>query len=146
MDKRITSTVRNSVAYTALQKIGEFYNADTELKELSSETAGDHPYFLYRKKTGYSITRLMVLRQAQWSTAYLKQPNWIILRPYYYFKYILTELPKFCDEQENIDPEKLDYLMPWSPDLSDECKKTRRWPSGVNLLLGRWFDVCLYHC
>lgn len=29
--------VRQSVAYRALQKISEFYNADTELKELSSQ-------------------------------------------------------------------------------------------------------------
>ena len=32
MDKKDPSAVRNSVAYVALQKIGEFYNADTELK------------------------------------------------------------------------------------------------------------------
>lgn len=38
-----------------------------------------------------------------------KQNN---LRPYYYFKYILTELPKHCDEKGNIDPAVLDYLMP----------------------------------
>ena len=30
------------------------------------------------------------------------------LRPYYYFKYILAQLPKLCDEKGNIDPEKLD--------------------------------------
>lgn len=28
------------------------------------------------------------------------------LRSYYYFKYILTELPNFCDEQGNIDSTK----------------------------------------
>ena len=48
------------------------------------------------------------------------------LRPYYYFKYILTELPKLCDEKENIDPAKLDYLMPWSATLPEECRKPRR--------------------
>lgn len=48
------------------------------------------------------------------------------LRPYYYFKYILTELPKHCDEKENIDPAKLDYLMPWSENLPEECRKPRR--------------------
>lgn len=37
MDKKDPSAVRSSVAYTALQKIREFYNADTELKKLSSE-------------------------------------------------------------------------------------------------------------
>lgn len=36
-DKKDPQAVRQSVAYQALQKIAEFYNADTELKELSSE-------------------------------------------------------------------------------------------------------------
>ena len=48
------------------------------------------------------------------------------LRPYYYFKYILTELPKLCDEKGNIDPANLDYLMPWSATLPEECRKPRR--------------------
>lgn len=48
------------------------------------------------------------------------------LRPYYYFKYILTELPKHCDEKGNIDPAVLDYLMPWSESLPEECRKPRR--------------------
>lgn len=48
------------------------------------------------------------------------------LRPYYYFKYILTELPKHCDEKGNIDSAELDYLMPWSESLPEECRKPRR--------------------
>lgn len=48
------------------------------------------------------------------------------LRPYYYFKYILTELPKHCDGKGNVDPAKLDYLMPWSESLPEECRKPRR--------------------
>ena len=48
------------------------------------------------------------------------------LRPYYYFRYILTELPKHCDKKGNIDPTKLDYLMPWSESLPEECRKPRR--------------------
>ena len=48
------------------------------------------------------------------------------LRPYYYFKYILTELPNFCDEQGNIDSTKLDDSMPWSVKLPEECRKPRR--------------------
>ena len=35
-DKREPRAVKNSVAYQALQKIGEFYRIDTELKELSA--------------------------------------------------------------------------------------------------------------
>ena len=48
------------------------------------------------------------------------------LRPYYYFRYILTELPKYCDEKGNIDPAKLDHLMPWAEELPEECRKPRR--------------------
>lgn len=48
------------------------------------------------------------------------------LHPYNYFKYILTELPKHCDQKGNIDPAELDYLMPWSDSLPEECRKPRR--------------------
>ena len=48
------------------------------------------------------------------------------LRPYNYFKYILTELPKLCDNQGNIEPAKMDYLMTWSKALPDDCRKLRR--------------------
>ena len=48
------------------------------------------------------------------------------LRPYYYFRHILTELPKYCDEKGNIDPAKLDHLMPWAEELPEECRKPRR--------------------
>jgi hypothetical protein len=46
--------------------------------------------------------------------------------PYYYFKYILTELPKLCDEQGYIKPADLDYLIPLAEKLLDECRKLRR--------------------
>ena len=48
------------------------------------------------------------------------------LRPYYYFKYILTELPKICEDKGNIDTVKLDQLLPWAKELPDECRKPRR--------------------
>lgn len=48
------------------------------------------------------------------------------LRPYKYLEYLLTELPKLCDEKGNIDITKLDPLMPWATDLPDECRKPRR--------------------
>ena len=191
MDKKITSAVRNSVAYTALQKIGKFYNADTELKELSSEERLQkrqeiirplvEDFFAWVKeqirlctvppksKTGQGLQYLV--NQEPYLKVFLTdgdvpidnsaserairtfcigKKNWMFhntangasasamiysisetaklnnLRPYYYFRYILTELPKLCDEQGKIDLEKLDYLMPWSPDLPNECKKTRR--------------------
>lgn len=48
------------------------------------------------------------------------------LRPYYYFRHLLTQLPKLCDEEGNIDTTELDYLLPWSKELPDECRKPRR--------------------
>lgn len=48
------------------------------------------------------------------------------LRPYHYFKHLLTELPKLCDEEGNIDPAGLDGLLPWSEELPDECRKPQR--------------------
>ena len=48
------------------------------------------------------------------------------LKPYYYFKHLLTELPKLCDERGNIDSAKLEHLLPWAKDLPAECRKPRR--------------------
>lgn len=48
------------------------------------------------------------------------------LRPYFYFRHLLTELPKYCDNEGNIDPAKLDDLLPWSEKIPDECRKPRR--------------------
>ena len=45
------------------------------------------------------------------------------LRPYYYFKHLLTELPKMVDENGNIDDTHLDKLLPWAKELPDECRK-----------------------
>ncbi len=47
------------------------------------------------------------------------------LRPYEYFKLLLTELPLRMDDKGGIDPETLDDLMPWSESLPDICKKRR---------------------
>ena len=47
------------------------------------------------------------------------------LRPYPYFKHLLSELPERMDEQGNIDPSTLDDLMPWAEVLPEECYKRR---------------------
>ena len=47
------------------------------------------------------------------------------LKPYEYFKYLLTELPDRMDEQGNIDFSTLDDLLPWSKSLPEECYKRR---------------------
>ena len=44
------------------------------------------------------------------------------LRPYQYFKHLLTEFPKLCDDKENIDSTKLDPLLPWSTKLPKESR------------------------
>lgn len=191
MDKKNPQMVRQSVAYRALQKISEFYNADTELKELSSQERLQkrqeeirplvEEFFAWTKeqveqctvppktKTGQGLSYL--INQEAYLKVFLTdgdvpidnsaserairtfcigKKNWMFhntangasasamvysisetaklnnLRPYYYFKYILTELPKLCDEQGNINPADLDHLMPWAEDLPDECRKPRR--------------------
>jgi len=189
--KTDAKSVQQSVAYQALQLIGAFYNADTELKPLSSEERLRErqraikpqvdAFFAWVKeqvaectvppnsKTGKGLA--YVLNQEKYLKVFLTdgdipidnsaserairtfclgKKNWLFhnsvrgadssalvysisetaklnnLRPYYYFKYILTELPKHCDEEGNIDPDKLDYLMPWSENLPEECRKPKR--------------------
>ena len=190
-DKKDPKSVKQSIAYQALQKIGEFYTADTELKMLSSQERLQkrqefikplvEEFFAWAKeqieqcfvppksKTGEGL--LFIINQEKNLRVFLEdgdvpidnsaserairtfclgKKNWMFhntansatasalvysisetaklnnLRPYYYFKYILTELPNFCDEQGNIDSTKLDDLMPWSDKLPEECRKPRR--------------------
>ncbi len=190
-DKNDPQAVRQSVAYQALQKIAEFYNADTELKGLPSGERLQkrqevirplvEEFFAWVKqkqaecvvppqsKTGkglqFCVNQEKYLKvfltdgdvpidnsasERAIRTFCLGKKNWMFhntargadasalvysisetaklnnLRPYNYFKYILTELPKLCDEKGNIDPAKLDYLMPWSESLPEECRKPRR--------------------
>ena len=47
------------------------------------------------------------------------------LKPYEYFKHLLTELPQRADKDGNIDPSGLDDLLPWSTTLPKECYKRR---------------------
>ena len=48
------------------------------------------------------------------------------LHPYKYLEHLLTELPKYCDEDGLMDITKLDPLMPWAPELPDYCRKPVR--------------------
>lgn len=42
------------------------------------------------------------------------------LKPYDYFEYLLTEIPKYMDETGNKFCER---LLPWSDELPDRCRK-----------------------
>ena len=42
------------------------------------------------------------------------------LKPYDYFEYLLTEIPKHLDDT---DRGFLDDLLPWSPNLPANCRK-----------------------
>lgn len=191
MEKNDPEAVKQSIAYQALQKIGEFYTIDTALKDLSpdirlkarqqeikplvedffawvkeqlaatsvppkSKTAEGLRYCINQEKylkvflengdvpidnsASERSIRTFCLGKKNWmfhNTANGANASALIysisetaklneLRPYYYFKYILTELPKHCDEKGNIEPADLDYLMPWSESLPEECRKPRR--------------------
>lgn len=190
-DKKDPNAVKRSIAYQALQKIGEFYTLDTELKKLSASERLQkrqevikplvEDFFAWVKQQVIECAVPPKTKTAQGlnyiinQEAYLKvfltdgevpidnsaserairtfcigKKNWMFhntakgasasaliysisetaklnnLRPYNYFKYILTESPKHCDEKGNIEPADLDYLMPWSDQLPEECRKPRR--------------------
>lgn len=99
-------------------------NGDVPIDNSASERAirtfclGKHNWMFHNTANGANASALVYSIS---ETAKINN-----LRPYAYFKYILTELPKQCDENGNIDPANLDYLMPWSDDLPDECRKIRR--------------------
>ena len=76
------------------------------------------------RRTGCSITQQKEPGPVLYSISETAKLN--NLRPYYYFRYILTELPKYCDKKGTIDPAKLDQLMPWAEELPEECRKPRR--------------------
>ena len=45
------------------------------------------------------------------------------LRPYEYFEYLLTEIPKHMDDT---DRSFCEYLLPWSPNLPEHCRKPEK--------------------
>lgn len=191
MEKKDTNTVRRSVAYQALSRIGQIYKLDEVLKDLPAEQRLQErqenirplveEYFAWVKKQleenavppksktadglKYSVNQEKYLKvflkdgnvpidnsasERAIKTFCLGKKNWMFhntvngaqasaviysisetaklnnLRPYYYFKHLLTELPKLCDEEGNIEAEKLNALLPWSKELPDECRKLRR--------------------
>ena len=42
------------------------------------------------------------------------------LKPYDYFEYFLTEIPKHMDDK---DDSFCEALLPWSPELPENCRK-----------------------
>ena len=48
------------------------------------------------------------------------------LNVYYYIRHLLTELPQMIEKYGNIEPSKLEPLMPWSKSLPADCYSKRR--------------------
>jgi len=82
--------------------------------------------FLYRKENWMFYNTANGASASAMLYSILETAKLNNLCQYYYLKYILTELPKLCDEQGNIHPADLDYLMPWAEELPDECRKPCR--------------------
>ena len=45
------------------------------------------------------------------------------LKPYDYFEYLLTEIPKLMDKTAGEAEKELDKLLPWSPELPSNIRK-----------------------
>ena len=67
------------------------------------------------------------------------------LKPYDYFEYLLSEIPKHLDDT---DRNFLDDLLPWSPKLPANCRKPGKEvklnKTGANLSLSYRFTPALY--
>lgn len=65
------------------------------------------------------------------------------LKPYDYFEYLLTEIPKHLDDT---DRTFLDDLLPWSPNLPASCRKPGKDEirTGANLFLSYRIAPVLY--
>ena len=48
------------------------------------------------------------------------------LKPYEYFEYLLTEIPKYMDCSSKERSIFLDRLLPWSPDLPEHIRKPEK--------------------
>jgi transposase len=152
--------VKQSVAYQALQKIAKFYNADTDLKGLSSEK---------RLQKRQEVIKPLVEEFFAWVK--LQQAECVVppqsktgkglqycINQEKYLKVFLTNgdvpidnsaseraIRTFCLGKKNwmfhnsakgagasalvysiSETAKLDYLMPWSESLPEECRKPRR--------------------
>ncbi len=181
-----SASIKQSVAYQALLRIGMLYKLDGGLKELSvkerleerqrmikplvdeffkwvkEQAATTLPKGKTMEGLNYCINQEKYLRvfledgevpidnsaaERALRTFCIGKKNWLFfdsikgaeagalvysisetaklnnLKPYKYFEYLLTELPKLCDDDGNIDNTKLDYLMPWSPDIPADCRK-----------------------
>ncbi|MBQ0009184.1 MAG: IS66 family transposase [Firmicutes bacterium] len=187
-DKQDAKAVKKSTAYQALKRIGQIFELDGALKDLSPEERLQErqrtikplveEYFAWVKnqiaegvvppksKTAsglnYSVNQEKYLKvfldnpdvpmdnsasERSIRTFCIGKKNWMFhdsivgaessaiiysisetaklnnLRPYYYFKHLLTELPKLIDDEGNIETTKLDELLPWAKELLDECRK-----------------------
>ena len=89
-------------------------NNDAE-RSIKSFCVGKHSWHIIDSVKGAKASALL------YSIAESAKAN--SLKPYEYFAYLLTELKNY--PRENVPPDVLDRLMPWSEDLPDYCRKTK---------------------
>ena len=82
------------------------------------------PIVLYEYQTGRSYEVPLQFYQGYRDLSEMAKPN--NLKPYDYFRHLLNQLPKLYAKEENLDTTELDYLLPWSKELPNECRKPRR--------------------
>lgn len=112
-----------------VHRSGEFYQErPVVIYEYQKDRDHQKPLEFYRDYKGILVTdglqQYHLVDAMVYSISETAKLN--SLRPYYYFRHILTELPKRCDVNGKINPAELDDLMPWSEELPDECRKSRR--------------------
>jgi transposase len=89
-------------------------NNDAE-RSIKSFCVGKHSWHIIDSVRGANASALL------YSIAESAKAN--NLKPYEYFRYLLTELVKY--PRENVPEETLAALMPWSETLPDCCRKTK---------------------
>lgn len=116
-----------TVAHKALVQIAAIYKAEEALKNVSGEVPIDN------SATERAI-RPFTIGRANWhilDTIHGAQASAVIyslvetakankLKIYEYLKHLLTEIPKHMDDT-GLD--FLEYLLPWSENLPEECRK-----------------------
>jgi hypothetical protein len=106
------------MAYLALKQIQAIYHEENKLDNNAAEQSIRG--FCIGKKNGVMIDTIAGAESSAiiYSLAETAKAN--NLKPYNYFEYLLTEIPKHMNET---DRSFLADLLPWTPKLPDSIRK-----------------------